>query len=124
MSRILQALAIVLLGAVGLFFFLLENPDQFKDELSQAIAANTDYDLAIDGELTWRYWPPIAIKVQGVSLLGRDSNPLAQFDQVEIDVDLIPLLTRQHIVDINLLTVKGGVINLAIDEKGQTNWQS
>jgi len=123
MKRTLQVLAIATAVVAGFIFFLLENPDRFKEQLSDAVSANTAYDVAIAGDLSWRYWPPIAIQAEAVSLES-SGRRLATFERMAIDVDLIPLLTKQHIVDINLLSLSGGTVEYERDSGGQSNWQA
>ena len=122
MLRLLQFVVILLIGAAGLLYLLLENPNEFKQEISDAVSANTPYELKINGDLAWRYWPPVAIEISDVSLLASDSEPLATFDRLEIDVDLVPVLTRQYLKDINLISLKGGIVNIVTDANGD-NWQ-
>ena len=122
MSRIfLSLLVVIAIAALGLFL-LLENPDEFKAQITDAIKTNSGYDIEIEGELTWRYWPPVAIRVEQITLAKDGDAPIASFDNIEIDLDLIPLLTQQQILDINLISIGGGTINVVVDETGATNW--
>jgi len=118
-----QFLLIVSVATGGLLILLLENPNEFKAEIARVVSLNSPYEVAIDGDLTWRYWPPIAIQAADVSLISPVGDTLATFAQLEIDVDLIPLLSQQHIVDINALSIRGGWINYDVTPAGDSNWQ-
>ena len=123
MVRLFQFLLIVSVATGGLLILLLENPNEFKAEIARVVSLNSPYEVAIDGDLTWRYWPPIAIQAADVSLISPVGDTLATFAQLEIDVDLIPLLSQQHIVDINALSIRGGWINYDVTPAGDSNWQ-
>lgn len=111
MFRLLQFLFLALVAVVGAIFLLLENPNQFKSEISSVVSANSPYELAIEGDLSWRYWPPLAIRAENVSLLSEGGEVRASFDRMEVDVDLVAVLTRQHLADINLIAIDGGTLN-------------
>ena len=119
-TRFLLVLAAFVAVCAAAVFFLLENPDRFKSQITQAVEAGTGYEMQIDGELSWRYWPPLAIRVENVSLAD-DAGPRVSFEQVEADVDLLPLLTGQGTLDIGLISLTGGDIRILADETGNLN---
>jgi AsmA protein len=123
MIRLLLAIIVIIGIAAGGVLFLLENPDRFKAQIAQVAEANTGYQVTIDGELSWRYWPPIAINVEQLAFSGAGKESFATFNQISIDVDLLPLLTQQQVVDINNITINGGEINLVVDSQGKGNWE-
>lgn len=123
MMRLLLIVVVLLALAAGGVFFLLENPDRFKSQITQVTERSTGYRMTIDGELSWRYWPPIAINVNNLSLARGDDSPFAEFETMSVDVDLMPLLTQQTVIDVNDLTLEGGRIELIVDEQGQANWE-
>jgi len=122
MIRILLVVLTLLALTTGAVFFLLENPDKFKAQISQAVKASAGYDVQIRGELSWRYWPPIAIHVEHVEVAIPGEPFFAAFDSAEIDLDLIPLLTRQRALNIKQISLKGGEVNLVLDHQGIDNW--
>lgn len=121
--RLLTVVMVLLALAVGGVFVLLENPDRFKSQITRVTESSTGYRMTIDGELSWRYWPPLAINVNQLSLARGDERPFASFDSMSIDVDLMPLLTQQTVVDVNDVTLRGGRIELIVDEAGLANWE-
>ncbi len=122
MTRFIFGLFTLLVLAAGAVLILLENPDRFKPQITSAAQAGTGYAMQINGELSWRYWPPVAIDVTGIELGVPGAKPFATFDAMSIDIDLMPLLTQQTAIDINEITLIGGRINLAIDADGHQNW--
>jgi len=122
MIRFLVFVSLLLGLVAAAVFFLLENPDRFKNQISQGIESATGYEVTVEGELSWRYWPPIAINADQVRLGIPGEPPFIKLDQVSVDIDLIPLLTQQRIVDINEFSVNGGRISLLVDGRGKGNW--
>ena len=107
MGRIMAFLAVLLLLAAGAVWFLLENPQRFKSTITGQLSQQTGYQVAINGELSWRYWPPIAIRVGNVTLASATGESIADIDQIEIDVDLMPLLTGQSLIEVNEIILSG-----------------
>lgn len=122
MGRIMAFLAVLLLLAAGAVWFLLENPQRFKSTITEQLSQQTGYQVAINGELSWRYWPPIAIRVGNVTLASATGESIADIDQMEIDVDLMPLLTGQSLIEVNEIILNGARVNLTVDQSGQANW--
>jgi AsmA protein len=119
---------LVILGLIALAFgglvLLLENPDKFKTQITDTITANSDYVVAIEGDLSWRYWPPLAIEVSSLQLANKAGNaPFVTLEAVAIDVDLMPILKGANTLDVKELAVTGGSITLITDERGDTNWE-
>jgi len=125
-STVIRFLAFVslLLGLVAAAtFFLLENPDRFKNQISQGIESATGYEVTVKGELSWRYWPPIAINAEQIQLGTPGEAPFIKLDQVSVDIDLMPLITQQRIIDVNELAITGGRVSLLVDASGKANWE-
>lgn len=127
--RIFVFLLIILGAAAGAGWFLLENPERFKPQISGVISQVTGYNVTFGGSLSWRYWPPIALDLENISLENPSSatgekGPVARFDRVQIDVDLIPLLSGQRALNIDTITLSGGDVTLVINEAGESNWAS
>jgi len=124
MKTVFWAIIILVGGMVAGTLFLLENPDRFKDQIASVVSTNSDYELEIAGELGWRYWPPIAIEASNISIAVKGAETLASFGQMEIDVDLLPLLTQRRLIGINRMRLSNGSITLIVDEAGRGNWES
>ncbi len=116
----LVSLLLALVATVALF--LLENPDRFKNQISQAIESATGYEVTFEGELSWRYWPPIAINAEQIRLGIPGEPPFIKLEQLSVDIDLIPLITQQRIIDVNEIAITGGQVSLLVDASGNANW--
>ncbi len=119
--RIFLVVIIAIVAATGAVYFLLENPDRFKDQITGVVESNTDYEVTIAGDFSWRYWPPIAINATEIRI-AQNGQDFATFESLSVDVDLIPVLTRQPVIDVNDLTLSGGNIRLTVDQQGKENW--
>jgi AsmA protein len=117
--------AIVLIPALlfGGVMLLLDNPDFYQDEISSIVKAETGFDLTINGEIKWRYWPPIAIDVTGVELRPSGAqNTLMTLDKVAVDLKLLPLIFSAELA-IDGLTIDGLTVNAKVDAEGKGNWE-
>ena len=123
MIRFLAFTSLVLGLVAAAIFFLLENPDRFKNQISQGIKSATGYEVTVKGELSWQYWPPIAINAEQIELSTPGEAPFIKLDRVSVDIDLMPLITKQRIIDVNEISILGGRISLLVDASGKANWK-
>ncbi|MDZ7685252.1 MAG: AsmA family protein [Gammaproteobacteria bacterium] len=117
---------IILLPAllVGLLAFLLANPDYYREALANRIEEASGFSVAINGEMSWRYLPPIAITANDIEVHARGSDTsLASLASAEIDVALIPLIMDRAVL-VDALTVQGLTINAVVDASGHANWNA
>lgn len=110
----------LLLGAVA---FLLANPDYYRAALTERVEAASGFSVTINGEMNWRYLPPVALAVDDIEVRPRDSaTPLARLASAEIDLALIPLIFSGE-VSISALTFEGLTVDAVVDSNGRANWQ-
>ena len=126
MSRLIIILGTVivlpLITLVAILFFVLDNPDAYKQQASEMVFEETGNQLVIDGDITWRFFPPIAIDITGISLVDPvNQKTIVSLNQASVDLALIPLLFDNEL-SINGLSVDGLVIDAQIDKQGNTNW--
>jgi uncharacterized protein involved in outer membrane biogenesis len=53
------------MGAVVLIFSTID-PNHFRSLISDRIAANSDYNLMINGDLSWQFWPVLTLEAKNV----------------------------------------------------------
>ena len=121
--RLITLVSFVLALVAIVALFLLENPDRFKNQISQGIESATGYEVTFEGELSWRYWPPIAINAEQIRLGIPGEPPFIKLEQLSVDIDLIPLITQQRIIDVNEIAIAGGQVSLLVDGSGNANWE-
>jgi AsmA protein len=130
MKKILKVVAIVVgallvvliavLVAVGFLF----NPNDYKGQISAAVAKATGRTLTLDGNLALSTFPTIRIQVGSATLSnaqGFGPAPMAKIGGAELQVSLWPLLFGN--VEIGKARLSGLELNLARDARGRNNWQ-
>jgi AsmA protein len=130
MSRILKILGIVV-GAVVLLLVIvlvavamLFDPNDYKDDITAAVARATGRTLTLDGDLGLAVFPTIEIDVGAASLSnaqGFGPEPMARIGSAELRLALLPLLTGS--VEVGRARLSGLELNLARDARGRNNWQ-
>jgi|TARA_B100000315_G_scaffold59688_1_gene54153 AsmA protein len=127
MSRILIGLAVIVMipivFAVGLLL-LLDSPEYYRQQLAATAQEQTGFELRINGDLNWRYWPPIAIDITDVEVLPTGADiPLASFSEASVDLKLLPLVTGSNAPAIDGFSIDGLELNALIDAQGNANWE-
>jgi AsmA protein len=130
MSRILKILGIVV-GAVVLLLVIvlvavamLFDPNDYKDDITAAVARATGRTLTLEGDLGLAVFPTIEIDVGAASLSnaqGFGPEPMARIGSAELKLALLPLLTGR--VEVGRARLEGLELNLARDAAGRNNWQ-
>lgn len=126
MKRVYTLILIVILVPLLLFgglFFLLANPAYYKPTLISTFKQQTGFDLAIDGAIHWRYWPPVALSINDVKVSPPGATtPLASINSASVSLQLWPLLMGQS-VTVDAVSVDGMTINALVNKAGHANWQ-
>jgi len=130
MNRVLKALLLVVAGlillvvlAIGaaLIFF---DPNDFRDDIAAAVREETGRELTIEGDLSIRVFPWLAVAVGNTRLgnaEGFGEEPFASFDSARLSLEILPLLLRREFV-IGNAALDGLVVNLATNAQGANNW--
>jgi len=116
MSKIKFIITLFFSIPIAAFFtalFILDNPDTYREALKKGFYEETKLNLSIDGDISWRYWPPIAMDISRISITPDQSDTtLATLDSASIDIQLLPLLTGGRF---SIKTVR--------DKQGKGNWE-
>ncbi len=115
-------IAVFALGAIFLALFF--DPNDFRDDIAEAVKERTGRDLVIEGDLSVAFFPWLAIDVGHTTLgnaPGFGDKPFAEFDGAKLSVRLLPMLLRQEVA-IGTAELKTLVLNLEVDTKGRSNW--
>jgi AsmA protein len=130
MSRILKivgiavgAVVLLLVAAVVAIGFLVD-PNDYKDDITRAVANATGRDVAIEGDLELELFPTVRIAVGAAQISnapGFGDEPFARIGNAGLSVALLPLLSKQ--IDIEQVRLEGLELNLARDAQGRNNWQ-
>nr|MBA3563954.1 AsmA family protein [Gammaproteobacteria bacterium] len=130
MTHALKILGIVVGVLIGLLLLaallipLFFDPNEYKDEIAQAVEERTGRALSIDGDLSLSVFPWLAIGVGHATLAnapGFGEQPFAEIDSARLSIRLLPLLQRE--VEIGAVSLDGLRLDLAVDESGRSNWE-
>ena len=117
----LTVVASIAIGIVA----ALDNPEYYREKIQATAETETGFDIEINGELTWRYWPPIAISIEDVDVRPAGSDvPLATLKSAAVDLKLLPLLLGTGDLAIDGLNIDGLTVNAMIDQQGRGNWET
>lgn len=119
---IIAALVLLLIAAICTLPLLI-NPNDFKPEIAAAVKDKTGRELTLDGELRLSLFPRIGISTGKLALSnapGLQDRPFATLEESEVNVRLLPLLSKQ--VEVSRIVLKGLVLNLARNKQGIVNW--
>jgi AsmA protein len=110
---LIAILLIIIIIISGLVLFI--NPNQLKPVLINEVQKKSGYELSIDGNLSWSFYPRIGIKAAAMTLRAANKKDVfLNLQNVSISSDLLALLqNRQQLLgEINIAHVLLGKINL------------
>ena len=102
---------------------MVVDPNDYREEIKQAVKEKTGRDLLINGELSLSVFPWLGVGINQVSLSNADGfkdNYFAQIEQANVKIKLLPLISHQ--IDVSTIVLKGLTLNLAKNQQGVTNW--
>lgn len=120
---IVLATALGLLLALGLVVSVLFDPNDYRDDIAQAVGERTGRELSIDGDLELSIFPWLAVEVSAVRLSnapGFGEQAFAEIAGARAGIRLLPLLRKQ--VKVSELRLDGLRLRLATDAMGRNNW--
>ncbi|WP_181701458.1 AsmA family protein [Chthonobacter albigriseus] len=122
MRRLLTALGLLLLAAIGAVLLLpsLIASDWIRDRIVREVEAATGLTVSLDGPVSLALFPSLALEAQDVGLALKDATEFARVREIRFGLALTPLLNRQ--IDITGLDVIGPTVDLALDQDGQPSW--
>src|SRR5271156_4052126 len=93
-------LFILVVGGVIAYVAATFDPNKYKPQIVQEVKEKTGRTLKLDGDIKLSFFPRIGASLGKASLSEHDSNQeFAAFDDLHIAVSLIPLLSKQVVVD-------------------------
>ena len=125
--KVLKTLLLVAGGLVALIVLVIAivaatfDPNKHKPEIAAAVKDKTGRTLAIEGNLALTFFPSIGIAVGRTSLSEPDGRGIfARFDDARMSLALLPLFSRQVVV--NRVTLSGLTADLVKRKDGKTNF--
>ena len=114
-------LAVLVLGAVSLV--LAPPTGLIRDRLIAEVKQRTGRDLTIAGEARLTFLPSLGVALKDVTLSSPPAMPgapLLRVENLEVQVALLPLVTREVIVE--KLVLHRPLISLRVDAEGRRSW--
>jgi AsmA protein len=97
------------------------DPNKYKGELARVVKEKTGRTLVVEGKIGLSVFPSIGVAVGKTSLSERNSDKIfARIDDVKVSLALLPLLSKQVVVD--RVTLSGLNVDLVQDKNGKTNF--
>jgi AsmA protein len=91
---------VIVIGAVLAYIAATFDPNQYKPQIVQAVKERTQRTLKLEGDIGLSFWPSIGAKIGKASLSERASDrEFAAVEEVRVALKLMPLLSRQAVVD-------------------------
>ena len=114
--------AIFAIAAIALTLFF--DPNDFREDIATAVRDSTGRELQIDGEMSVKLFPWLAVEV-GHTVLGNaegfGDESFAEFDRAHLSVRILPLILSQE-VKVGTAEIDGLRLGLRVNGDGRTNW--
>lgn len=94
---------VAIVAVAGLLFFV--NPNKLKPVITEEVLKQTGYHLAIDGNLSWSFYPTVGVKVDHLTITApQGSTPFVDAKNVTIATELSKLLHGEQVLqgDVNI----------------------
>ena len=98
--------------------------DAVKGMLASRVEAQTGRSLTIEGDIDFALWPKIRLRTGAIALgnaEGFGEQPFFSLDELEVAIATWPLVLGDYRMDV--LTLHGAELRLAVAADGTTNWQ-
>lgn len=115
-------LVVIAIGA-AIFLVTKVDPNDLKPQISQKVEALTGRKLSLNGDLAWQFYPWVGVTLNDFALSNRegfDPENMLEAAQVDVQLKLIPLLSKQ--LEIGKIILESPKINLSVNQQGETNW--
>jgi len=113
---VVALIVIAVAAAVATF-----DPNKYKGELAKVVKEKTGRTLTVEGKIGLSLFPSLGVDVGKTSLSERGSDKtFAKIDEVKVSLAVMPLLSRQVVID--RVVLSGLNVDLVQDKSGKTNF--
>ncbi|HSC94822.1 MAG TPA: AsmA family protein [Burkholderiales bacterium] len=111
---------VILVGAVLAYIAATFDPNQYKPQIVQAVKQQTQRTLKLEGDIGLSLWPSIGARIGKASLSERAADrEFAAVEEVRVSLKLLPLLSKEAVVD--TVRVRGLRVNIVKGRDGKLN---
>lgn len=111
---------VLVVGAVLAYVAATFDPNQYKPQIIQAVKERTQRTLRLEGDIRLSFWPSIGAKIGKASLSERAADrDFAAVEEARVSLKLLPLLSRQAVVD--AVEIKGLRAQVVKTKDGKSN---
>lgn len=114
---------VALVTAVLLALVVFVDPNDFKDDITQAVQEATGRELSLQGDIELSVFPWLGLNLGAAQLsnaAGFDGATFARVESVDIKLKLMPLLQQR--IEMKTLNLHGLQLNLVRAADGRSNW--
>ncbi len=112
---------VVLFAGVLAFIAATFDPNQYKGQIADLVKEKTQRTLTIEGDIRLTLFPRLGVQLGKTRLSEfRSDQEFAGLEQMRVSLALLPLLSKQVVVD--QVQLKGLRINLVKHRDGRTNF--
>jgi AsmA protein len=114
---------VALIGVTVLGVMVFVDPNDYRDDITQAVQKATGRELKLPGDIQLSVFPWLGVSLGAAQLSnasGFEGAEFARVDAVDIKVKLLPLLQRR--IEMKTLNLRGLQVNLSRAADGRTNW--
>jgi AsmA protein len=117
---IIAGLVVLAVAAIAIIAATFD-PNQYKPQIVDLVKQQTGRTLTMDGKIALTFFPRIGAHVEKVALSGpKGQGTFARVEDARVAVALLPLLSKQVIVD--KVVLSGLAVDLVRDKDGRTNF--
>lgn len=113
----------VTISGVLIWLLAIFDPNDYRDDISQAVLEKTGRELELSGPIELRLFPFVGAEINDLSLANAKSfgpDPMAKIGQLQAKVEVWPLLT-QNMVRVGQVRIAD--VTLRLESRGEaTNW--
>lgn len=120
--KVIIVVIVVLIFGVVVFVSVF-NANKYKPEIIAQVEHATGRTFSIKGDIGLTLYPWIGVKLEKVALgnaRGFSKRPFAALKQLNIKVNVLPLLKKQ--VEVSKIQLNGLQLSLEVNKKGHNNW--
>jgi hypothetical protein len=95
LGKLLLFFLAALLALTAGAWYVLDDPNALKPQLTEFIEAQTGIPVRIDGDLSWQLYPPLTLSAQQIT--AEQDGAQYTLAQLDLDVDLVSVITNQDL---------------------------